>query len=125
MSTEKLRAAVWAAHSPVPAASAGTHPAAHVHPGALATAARHHVPLQPQVPQRLDQVLQPGDVVITVCDRAHEELPTTLEHAHWSVADPARGGQDEAFDRAWRELTDRITRLAQTVQPTPVADPHS
>ncbi len=38
----QLAATVWAAHSPVPAASAGTHPAAQIHPGALATAAPRH-----------------------------------------------------------------------------------
>lgn len=56
------------------------------------------------------------DVVITVCDRAHEELPDELGHRHWSIADPARAGTDDAFDRAIDELTQRITRFAPTVR---------
>lgn len=111
----QLAAALWTEHSAVPAASAGTHPAPQIHPGAVATARRHDLALHPQTPRRLVDVLRPGDVVITVCDRAHEELPGALDHAHWSVADPARTGEDEAFDRAFRELTHRITRLAPTI----------
>lgn len=115
----QLAAALWAQSSEVPTASAGTHPAAHVHPGALAAADRHDLALHPQTPRLLDDVIRPGDVIITVCDRAHEELPAAVRHPHWSVADPARTGEDEAFDRAFRELTDRITRLAPAVHPQP------
>lgn len=118
----QLAAALWAGHSDVPVASAGTHPAPQVHPGAVAAAQRHSIALHPQAPRRLADVLRPGDVVITVCDRAHEQLPAALERAHWSVADPARTGEDEAFDLAFRELTERITRLAPTVHTRPGAD---
>lgn len=113
----QLAAALWVDHSDVPAASAGTHPAPQIHPGALATAARHRLSLHPQTPRLLDDVVQPGDVIITVCDRAHEELPTAIGHTHWSVADPARTADDEAFDQAFRDLTNRITRLAPAVHP--------
>ena len=75
--------------------------------------------MHPLTPQLLDGVLRHGDLVITVCDRAHEELPATVRHAHWSVADPARIGDEDAFDRALRELTDRVTRLAPAVHPHP------
>ncbi len=115
----QVAAALWTEHSAVPSASAGTHPAPQVHPGAVAAAQRHDLALHPQAPRRLDDVLRPGDFVITVCDRAHEELPATLDHAHWSVADPARTGEDEAFDRAFRELTERVTLLAPTVHTQP------
>lgn len=116
----QLAAALWADHSDVPAASAGTHPAPRIHPGAVATAARHHLALHPQIPHLLGDVLQPGDMIITVCDRAHEELPAALAHSHWSVADPARTADDEAFDQAFRDLTDRISRLAPTAHPDSV-----
>ncbi|GIF75292.1 hypothetical protein Asi02nite_48100 [Asanoa siamensis] len=40
-------------------------------------------------PVHVDEVVRPGDLVISVCDQAHERLatPTAL---HWSVPDPAR-----------------------------------
>ena len=113
----QLAAAVWAGHSDVPASSAGTHPADRIHPGALATARRHDLALPERSPRRLGEVLRPGDVVITVCDRAHEELPAAVQVAHWSVADPARSGDDAAFDRALRELSDRVTRIAPAIHP--------
>lgn len=115
----QLAAALWnarsgARHGDVPATSAGTRPAPAVHPGAVAAARRHHVPLEPVVPRHADDVLRAGDLVITVCDAAHEELPGD---AHWSVADPARTGDDRAFDRALTELAERITRLAPAIHP--------
>lgn len=112
----QLAAALWNAGSPVPATSAGTAPDPAVHPGAVAAARRHHVPLRATTPQRVADVLRPDDLVITVCDRAHEDLgvPAT----HWSVPDPARTGDDAAFDRALTDLAARISRLAPAVQPS-------
>ena len=118
----QLAAAVWPASSTVPAASAGTHPAAQVHPGTLAVARRRGVRLAASTPRPLVDVLNPDDLVITVCDRAHEELPTQLPHTHWSIPDPARtdpADRDDAFDRALDELTDRIARIAPAVLTTP------
>ena len=70
----QLAAALWNGTSPVPATSAGTHPAKAVHPGAVAAAQRHHVLLAPAPPRHVDDVLSADDTVITVCDAAHEEL---------------------------------------------------
>lgn len=112
----QLAAALWNAGSPVPATSAGTEPAAAVHPGAVAAARRHHVPMRATVPQRAADVLRPDDLVITVCDRAHEELDVAA--THWSVADPARAGDETAFDHALTDLAGRIARLAPAVRPT-------
>ena len=73
----QLAAALWNGTSPIPATSAGTHPAPAVHPGAIAAARRHSVPLAPFPPRHVDDVLRRrrrGDLVITVCDAAHEEL---------------------------------------------------
>jgi protein-tyrosine-phosphatase len=116
----QLAAAMWTDRSTVPAASAGTHPAVRVHPGTIAAARRHHVTLRSPVPRALDDVIRGGDVVITVCDRAHEELPTEMRRSHWSIPDPAARGIDRdtverAFDRAVDELTDRIARFAPAV----------
>jgi protein-tyrosine-phosphatase len=113
----QLAAAIWAAGSAVPATSAGTHPAGRVHPGAVAAARRHRVRLPARRPRALDDVRTADDVVITVCDRAHERLASTLDHRHWSIPDPARPATDDAFDRAVVELTDRIARLTPTTRP--------
>ena len=114
----QLAAALWAARSTIPAVSAGTYPAPAVHSGAVAAAQRQHVAFTPGVPCRLDEVLHTGDVVITVCDRAHEELKDGLAHTHWSVKDPSRSGGDTSFDTALRELSVRVARLAPTVHHT-------
>ena len=57
----QLAAALWNGTSPVPATSAGTHPAPAVHPGAVAAARRHRVPLAPFPPRHVDDVLRPDD----------------------------------------------------------------
>jgi protein-tyrosine-phosphatase/DNA-binding HxlR family transcriptional regulator len=121
----QLAAALWNDTSPVPATSAGTHPASAVHPGAVAAAQRHLVPLAPTSPRHVDDVVGADDMVITVCDAAHEELSAVGSAArgpapgwlHWSVPDPARSGEDEAFDRVVTDLTDRIARVAPAVRP--------
>ena len=51
------------------------------------------------------------DLVITVCDNAHEELDVAGD-LHWSIPDPVRVGTDDAFDHAYDELERRITELA-------------
>lgn len=112
----QLAAALWNAGSTVPATSAGTAPAPAVHPGAVAAARRHRVPLRAATPQRVGDVLRRDDLVITVCDRAHEELGSPA--THWSVADPARSGDDAAFDRAVTDLAGRVSRLAPAVHPS-------
>ena len=119
----QLAAALWNDTSPIPATSAGTHPAPAVHPGAIAAARRHRVPLAPVPPRHVDDVLRrdDADLVITVCDAAHEELAlpdTNPGRLHWSVPDPARTGEDAAFDRVVTDLTGRIARVAPAVRPT-------
>ncbi|MBJ7466969.1 MAG: ArsR family transcriptional regulator, partial [Mycolicibacterium sp.] len=113
----QLAAAIWNRHSPVPATSAGTNPARQVHPGAVDAAKRNNLDLRPTTPRHLDEILTPSDLVIAVCDNAHEELPSELTRIHWSVRDPARTALPAAFDDAVHELTDRIDRLIPTLQP--------
>jgi ArsR family transcriptional regulator, arsenate/arsenite/antimonite-responsive transcriptional repressor / arsenate reductase (thioredoxin) len=110
-------AALWTGASPVPATSAGTHPAPAVHPGAVAAARRRRLRLTPATPRHVADVLRPDDVVITVCDSAHEELGPVPGRLHWSIPDPARTGEDAAFDRAVDALADRVTRLAPAIRP--------
>lgn len=111
----QLAAALWRRRSRVPAASAGTSPAPRVHRGAVAVARRHGLPLRPTVPRHLADVLRADDLVIVVCDNAHEELSAELTRLHWSVADPARSDTEDAFDRALDDLRHRIARFAPAV----------
>src|SRR5262249_61718401 len=69
-----LAAALWHQASTVPAVSAGTHPAETIDPGAIAAADRHRLPLPRHRPRHISEVRQGGDLVITVCDLAHEEV---------------------------------------------------
>ncbi len=113
-----LAAALWRRASEIPAASAGTRPAATIAPGAIAAAGRHHLPLRRLRPRHIDQVRQDGDLVVTVCDLAREELGG-LATVHWSVPDPVPAGDPGAFDAALAELSQRIGRLAPRLAPAP------
>lgn len=106
-----LAAALWRQASPIAAVSAGTHPGDRIHPGAVKAAHRHHLPVPDVAPQLLDAVARDGDLVVTVCDRAHEELGP-LGWAHWSVLDPVPDGTKAAFDAAYDDLASRVTALA-------------
>lgn len=106
-----LAAALWRRASTIPAVSAGTHPADSIAPGAIAAAGRHQLPLPRLRPRHLSQVRQPGDLIITVCDLAHEELGD-LAAVHWSVPDPVPAGDPGRFDVALATLADRVGRLA-------------
>ena len=111
----QLAAALWARRSPVPSASAGTEPAQRVHPLAVATARGRGLSIARARTAHVDEVLRPDDLVVAVCDNAHEQL--AVDRLHWSVPDPAPLGTDEAFDRAFTDLADRVDRLAPAVQP--------
>jgi ArsR family transcriptional regulator, arsenate/arsenite/antimonite-responsive transcriptional repressor / arsenate reductase (thioredoxin) len=107
---------LWNRKSAVRAESAGTHPSNQVHPLAVAVAARHGIDLADAVPRSLDQVTLSPDLVVTVCDRAHEELgPTEELRIHWSVPDPAESGTWEAFEAALQMLNQRINLLSTRV----------
>ena len=106
-----LAAALWRRASTIPAVSAGTHPADSIAPGAIAAAGRQKLPLPRLRPRHLGQVREDGDLIITVCDRAHEELGA-LATAHWSVPDPVPAGDPGSFDAALTTLADRVGRLA-------------
>lgn len=112
----QLAAALWRQHSEVPSTSAGTDPAPRIHPGAVAAARRHHLDIRTSAPRRVYEVLRPDDLVVAVCDSAHEELDPALPRMHWSIDDPAHIGTDEAFDHALDSLTERILRVAPTVR---------
>jgi protein-tyrosine-phosphatase/DNA-binding HxlR family transcriptional regulator len=114
----QLAAALWTRRSAVPAASAGTMPARRVHPRAVRVARRHGLSLERARPVHLSEVVGRDDLVIAVCDNAHEQLRESAgPQLHWSVPDPARVDTDAAFETAYRDLASRIDRLAPSVTP--------
>ena len=119
-----LAAALWRQSSEIPAASAGTHPAEAIAPGAVESARRHQLKLPQLRPQHVEGVRAQGDLVITVCDRAHEELHFPVD-VHWSIPDPVLAGTPEAFDHALEEIGRRVgnltPRLSLPTNPTDVA----
>lgn len=117
----QLAAALWNGTSDLPATSAGTHPADSVAPGAAEVAVRRGTPLGRQTPRSLVDVLDADDLLVTVCDNAHEELsraslaslaPRAL---HWSVPDPVPAATKAAYDRAYDDLATRVARLVPSV----------
>jgi|SRR5579875_467222 protein-tyrosine-phosphatase/DNA-binding HxlR family transcriptional regulator len=107
----QLAAALWRRASKVPAVSAGTRPAAAIHPGAVDAARRHRLPLPRLRPRRIGEVRHDGDLIVTVCDLAREELGD-LAAVHWSVPDPVPAGDPASFDAALAELANRVGRFA-------------
>ncbi len=122
----QLAAAAWRHVSPLPAAAAGTHPAPRVHPRAVTVGARHGLHLAGARTAHLGDVVAAGDLVVCVCDNAHEELSTpagrpvaavAAGRVHWAVPDPVRADTDRAFEAAYTEIADRVERLAHTLHP--------
>ena len=101
--------------------SAGSHPKGEVHPMALETLRRYHLPTSGLRSKSWDEFAAPGapplHFVFTVCDRAASEVcpfwPGQPMTAHWGIEDPAAvEGSEEvksrAFNKAFRELDARI-----------------
>ncbi len=110
-----LAAALWRRVSTVEATSAGTDPGRRVNRSAISVGRRHDLEVPDVTPRLLADTLSDDDLVITVCDRAHEEVGVTA-WAHWSVADPVSGGRG-AFERAYAALDSRVRALAPVVVP--------
>ncbi len=116
-----LAAAIWnEAHPGLPAAAAGTRPGERLVAGAVREAARRGLRLT-GAPAHLASVHQTGDVLVTVCDRAHEGLaPGSAPSVHWSVPDPVPDGRPAAFARAADDLRRRIAATVPTTATTSV-----
>lgn len=118
----QLAAAAWRRLSRIPSTSAGTDPARRVNRRAVSAARRHHLALSPRATARLADVVEPDDYVVSVCDRAHEELARgdLADVVHWSVPDPVPIDTDAAFEGAYAEVGRRLERLAIALgAPTP------
>ena len=106
------------AAAPCPLHRQGTHPVAEVHPGTLAVARRHNLPMEPRTPRHLNDVTfprrsdhrglrqRPRGNAAQACHACTGRYP--IRHAT-SLPD--------AFDRAFDELSKRINYLAPRLQP--------
>jgi arsenate reductase len=101
----------WEAHS------AGTQPAARVHPLAIEAMDEVGIDISSGVPERVDRYLdERWDLVVTVCDSAKESCPAfprPVDRLHMSFDDPAgaEGTEDErmaVFRRVRDEIGDRL-----------------
>ncbi len=93
--------------------SAGTEPAARVHPLAIEVARRHGLDLTAARPRGYDEIDFVADLVVSVCDRAREAgLSAGVPHLHWSVPDPVPRGTLEAFEEAFGLIAERIGLLS-------------
>lgn len=114
----QLAAALWNSTHEVVATSAGTQPADRVHPEAVRAGSRAGLDLGDAVPRSIEAVPEAPDLLITVCDRAHEELavgsPSTVV-LHWSIPDPAEQGEPAAFDATVERLRTRVHALSPLV----------
>jgi protein-tyrosine-phosphatase len=114
----QLAAATWNTVSTLPATSGGTHPGRRVHPRAVKIAHRHGLELAGAVPTGIEDLVPDHDLVVAVCDNAHEELGPDLPRLHWSVPDPVRINTDAAFENAYAEVSGRVDQLARAFAST-------
>jgi len=105
----QLAAALWNARPGRLASSAGTQPT-EIHPKAVAAAKRAGLDLGGAEPRHLDDAPE-ASLVVTVCDRAHEELPPDPSWWHWSTPAPSEIGTAAAFDATVAQLDARIRDL--------------
>ena len=68
-------------------------------------------------PVALADIVRDDDLIVTVCDSAHEEL-VNPQSLHWSIPDPVVVGTDAAFDHAFTEIAARIADLAPRLTPS-------
>lgn len=105
----QLAAALWRKIVGTPADSAGTQPAAVVHPLAISVAKRHHMDLSTARPTLYTKSNRRGVTVITVCDQSHDDLTDSLSRLHWSLPDPVDAGTSAAFEDTYQQLINRMT----------------
>ncbi|WP_410617042.1 ArsR family transcriptional regulator [Amycolatopsis sp. lyj-109] len=100
--------------------SAGSHPKAALHPGAIRVLGEEFgIDVTGQRPRHLDTVAgRRFDHVITVCDRVREVSPEFPHHPrrrHWSIPDPA--ADPGSFAHTAAELDTRVRHLLPELAP--------
>jgi arsenate reductase len=97
--------------------SAGTEPAAGVHPMTVRVLASAGLDISGARAKATTEFIgRPWDYVITVCDRARQAcpyFPGGHETLHWGLDDPAEVAGDDAhrlaaFERVLREVSSRV-----------------
>ncbi|WP_454693351.1 arsenate reductase ArsC [Achromobacter aegrifaciens] len=110
--------------------SAGSHPKGEVHPLALATLERLHMPATGYRSKSWDEFVAPGapvfDFIFTVCDNAAGEAcplwPSKPVSAHWGVPDPASVEGSEAQKiKAFKDAALTLRRRIELFLSLPLA----
>jgi ArsR family transcriptional regulator, arsenate/arsenite/antimonite-responsive transcriptional repressor / arsenate reductase (thioredoxin) len=110
----QLAAALWTARTGRRALSAGTDPAPAVHPLAVEAARVRGLDLGEARPLGYGALATTPDLVVSVCDLAHEARPPfDVPLLHWSLPDPVATGDPAAFEAVADELAIRVDHLAQ------------
>jgi ArsR family transcriptional regulator, arsenate/arsenite/antimonite-responsive transcriptional repressor / arsenate reductase (thioredoxin) len=96
--------------------SAGSHPKAALHPGAIRVLGDEFgIDVAGQRPRHLDTVAgRRFDHVITLCDKVRETCPEFPHHPrrrHWSIPDPAGSREPGSFVRTAAEIDTRVRHL--------------
>jgi len=109
--------------------SAGSHPKGEVHPLALATLERLHLPATGYRSKSWDEFVAPGapvfDFIFTVCDNAAGEAcpfwPGKPASAHWGVPDPAAAsGTEEQRRKAFMDAAVTLRRRIELLLSLPL-----
>jgi protein-tyrosine-phosphatase len=109
----QFAAAYWKRRTGLVASSAGSAPAARVHPTAVRVAAERGLDIARAQPRSYGSLPRSPELLISVCDRAREgDLPYAQRKIHWSIPDPVLRGRVDAFRSAFDDIERRIDRLA-------------
>ena len=107
--------------------SAGAHPDFQVHPQALETLRRNHVPVEGLATKNISTFAgQAFEFVISLCDRQQEQ-PSVMQGAdmiYWTFPDPALPAEAKARARAFEDVfrgLERRIRLLIAVNTRPSA----
>lgn len=96
--------------------SAGSHPAGHVHPQAIAALAEIGIDISGHTSKHMNEFLdREVETVITVCGRADQACPVfpgQVNRHHWPFDDPAHAtGTDGEIAAEFRRVRDEIRRV--------------
>ncbi|MCU1364478.1 MAG: ArsR family transcriptional regulator [Ilumatobacteraceae bacterium] len=95
----------------VHARSAGSHPKT-LHPSAVRVLARRSIDISGRTAKPVTRFARSRfDRIVTLCDKVREicpEFPGAPITSHWSIADPATAGDDDAIEAAFQRVTDEI-----------------
>lgn len=115
----------------VEARSAGSHPKS-LHPCAVRVLAERGIDISNSRTKPLSRFARTRfDRVVTLCDKVREvcpEFPGSPITSHWSIADPSAAGDDDAVERAIRdvaaEIDDRVGLLLAELMPSTQLETH-